>query len=186
VTAPSAPTPGDSSRGQGSSGGGSTAQPGTPTLPSDDDDSRRVAHELLSQTHALMFAAFQEGNIQAWCPPELTDSVRNSAPRLWLAFGQAQTEVASGEHDGPIAESGLSQELAVPKRRGLAGAVESAIRAFRTQTRQHPILRRRLQNAITWARGAIGSMSFIPGVEIIGEALDVTNAALGQTEISDT
>jgi hypothetical protein len=160
----------------------STSPPGQPEATNDGSDARRVAHELLGQTHALLFIALGEDHIGIWCPPELQQAVRNAAPRLWLAFGEAQAAVASGQHDGRLVEVGLSQELAEPKRRGLAGALERLHEAFVATVDRIPgRLRRQLQNAIAWARGPIGSMSFIPGAEIIGEALDVAGAALDQT-----
>jgi hypothetical protein len=118
-------------------------------VPAEDDEVRRVAHELLGATHGFMFVALDENNIGVWCSDELVAAARNSSPALWRAFGQAQAEIAGGSHDQGIADRGLSHELAVPKRRGLAGAVQGMISAFRERTDRHPVLRRRLQNALT-------------------------------------
>jgi hypothetical protein len=180
--------------GQHASGGpanvgttGGAPNPAQSAATDNGDDARRVAHELLGQTQGLMFIAMREDEIRLWCPPELLDAVRASGPGLWLAFAEAHAAVASGQHDDRLREVGMSQVLAEPKRRGLAGALQRLYTRFtETADRLPGELRRHLQNAIAWARGPIGSMSFIPGVEVIGEALDVTQAALSQTELVES
>jgi hypothetical protein len=165
---------------------GGTPPPAQPAADGDHGDARRVAHEVLGQTQGLMFIAMREGNIEFWCPEELIDAVRDAGPGLWLAFGQAHAAVASGQHDDRLGEVGMSPLLAEPKRRGLAAALQRLHAMFTATAERIPRdLRRHLQNAIAWARGPIGSMSFIPGVEIIGEALDATQAALGQLELAE-
>jgi hypothetical protein len=124
-------------------------------------------------------------HLPVWCPPELVDVVLASAPRLWLAVGQAQAAVAGGQHDERLVEVGLGPELAAPKRRGAAGAVENLQKELNRTDPAPKGVRRWLRNAISWVRGPIGSMSFIPGAEIVGESLDVVQAALDQKEIME-
>jgi len=169
--------------GQAGGGVGGSAPPGEEAGAGDRRAARSAAHEVLGQTHGLMTIAMREGTVEIWCPAELREVVLASAPQLWLAFGQAQAAVAGGEHDRRLVAAGFGPELAAPKRRGAAGAVQRLHQDLSPGSPSANPVRGWLRNAISWVRGPIGSMSFIPGVEIIGEGLDVIHAALGQEEL---
>ncbi|GAA1032448.1 hypothetical protein GCM10009557_30990 [Virgisporangium ochraceum] len=45
----------------------------------DGDDPRRVAHEILGQSHAVLVVATSRDTVGEWCPRELQGAVRGTA-----------------------------------------------------------------------------------------------------------
>jgi hypothetical protein len=153
-----------------------------PTPPWEDaDDPRRVAHELLGQAHAVLVLAHRDQALEAWCLPEVVESVRGAAPHLWLAVGNMQAAIADGTHDAGLAAAGLGGPLSRPKRKALRIAMERLVKAIRSQRSER--IRKWLKSGAGLARTAIGSMlKELPGGEVIAEALDGVLAGLDTVE----
>jgi hypothetical protein len=81
----------------------------------DADDSRRVAHELVGQAHAVLVLAYRDDVLALWCLPEVMEAAKNAAPELWLAIGEMQAAIAGGTHDEGIAAAGIGGRVSRPK-----------------------------------------------------------------------
>jgi hypothetical protein len=151
-------------------------------LEDDSEDPRRVAHEIVAQAHAVLFLATTNENLEHWCPQDLIDSVQESRGELWIALGELQAAIASGAYDEELRDRGIGGNLGAPKRKGLRLAVQRLQGALRRKLT--PGIRRWLKNSAGWAKSALGSMSFIPGADVVGEGLDVVVSALDTLETS--
>ena len=137
----------------------------------ENDDPRRVAHELLGQAHAVLVIATRDEVLQYWCPQDLHQSFRDARIPLWVTVGDAQVEIGSGQHDEALLASGIGGPVSRHKRRGLRASLERLIRVV--ATRNGDGIRAWMRSAAGLARSAVGSLiREIPGGEIISEALD--------------
>jgi hypothetical protein len=147
----------------------------------DGDDPRRVAHELLGQAHAVLVIATRDGVIEYWCPEDLRGSFLDARDPLWIAIGNAEVEIGSGEHDAGLLQAGIGGRVSRHKRRGLRKALERLTGVVTTGNAR--LIRAWLKSAAGLARTAVGSMvREIPGGEIIAEALDGILAGIDTTE----
>ena len=152
-------------------GQGAGQPPGEGEQEDDNDDPRRVAHELLGQAHAVLVIATRDEVLPYWCPQDLQQSFKDARVPLWVKVGDAQVGVGSGQHDEALAASGIGGPVSRHKRRGLRASLE---RLFGVVTsRDGDGIRAWMRSAAGLARTAVGSLvREIPGGEIIAEALD--------------
>ena len=161
---------------------GSGQDPGTgrPAYSADDDanDARRTAHELVAQAQALLHIASQGSFLPLWWRRELPD-VSPTFPELALKAGEAHAAIASGLHDDALAAR-VGNPLGRPKRQ--------LLRRLLVQV-QDFMGREATSDAARWvktacgvASSALGSMSFIPGVGAIQEAIDLIGTGLDTVE----
>jgi len=157
-------------------------EPGRQTQPEPDpgdaDDARRTAHELVAQAQALLHIASQRNVLPFWWPRGVPD-VSPTFPELALKAGLAHAEIASGHHDGDLAAR-VGNSLGRPKRQ--------LLRRLLVQV-QDVMGREAVEGAAKWiktacgvASSALGSMSFIPGVGAIQEAIDLVRTGLETVE----
>jgi hypothetical protein len=160
--------------GVGAAGDNGGENPGAAGEQTDDsDDPRRVAHELLGQAHAVLVIATRDAVMQYWCPEDLRGAFRDARGQLWIAVGDMQVVIGSGEHDAGLQEAGIGGPLARHKRKGLRKALERLVGVLARPTPNEKLIRAWLKSAAGLARTAIGSMvREVPGGEIIAEALD--------------
>lgn len=151
-------------------GGGD--QPQSQGEPVDDgDDPRRVAHELLSQAHAVLVITMREDVLVYWCPENLRESFRDTRIPLSLKVGEIQVEIGSGRQDADLLVNGIGGAVSRHKRKGLRASLERLIGVLRTNDGDG--IRAWIRSAAGLARTAIGSLAReIPGGEFIAEALD--------------
>jgi hypothetical protein len=161
--------------------------PGSPSVPSepeDVEDPRRVAHELLGQAHAVLTVAVRPDVMDAWCPPELRESVLATTAQVGGAIGQAHVTVGSGDHDVRLREAGIGDAAGRPKRLGLRQALRNLVRAV-TGRRQDAVLRW-LKISAGWGKNALSSLATaIPGAELAAEALDLVITGIDTREALD-
>ena|SRR5215469_2713840 len=161
--------------GESPPGGGQ--YPGGSELEDDNDDPRRVAHELLGQAHAVLVIATKDEVLHYWCPPDLHQSFRDARIPLWVTVGDAQVGIGGGSHDEALRANGIGGPLSRHKRKGLRAALQRLVAALPTGDGDG--IRAWMRSAAGLARTAVGSLvREIPGGEIIGEALDGITAGL--------
>jgi hypothetical protein len=174
------PSPPSSSPDAGSPGSGQGSGAAQPDYPADGDadDPRRTAHELVAQAQALLHIASQDPVLSLWWPRGVPD-VGQTFPELALKAGQAQAEIASGRYDERLAAR-VGNTLGRPKRHLLRRLLVKI---------QGLVHTRAFDDAVKWikpacgaASSALGSMSFIPGVGAIQEAIDLIGAGLETVE----
>jgi hypothetical protein len=155
-----------------------------PIPPGQDDgeERRRVAHELVGQAHAVLVVAHRNDQVLGfWSPAEVIEDVKGAAPPLWLAVGEMQAAIGSGDHDEFLTTAGLDGPSVRPKRRRLRQALERLAKVIGGTNSE--LSRKWLKNAAGLARTAIGSMAReIPGGEVVAEALDGVIAGLDMVE----
>jgi hypothetical protein len=167
------PSGGTSGRGQG---------PGAPQPDSlgdnDADDPRRTAHELIAQAQALLHIASHDQILPLWWPRGVPD-VGPTFPELAIKAGLAHAEIASGLHDGELANR-FGNPLGRPKRH--------LLRRLLVRIQDH-VRQQSFRDAAGWikpacviASSALGSMSFIPGVGAIQEAIGLIQTGLESVE----
>jgi hypothetical protein len=161
-------------------GSGQDPNVGPPAYSADDDanDARRTAHELVAQAQALLHIASQDGLLLLWWPRELPD-VSPTFPELALKAGEAHAAIASGLHDDDLAAR-VGNPLGRPKRnllRRLLVQVQDFMGRGLTGDAA-----RWVKTACGVASSALGSMSFIPGVGAIQEAIDLIQTGLDTVE----
>ena len=159
----------------------------SPPRPGDDEDPRRVAHELLGQAHAVLTLAVAPDVIAVWCPPELRTPVVATTAQVGAAIGQAHVAVGSGNHDAQLREAGIGDAAGRPKRLGLRQALHNVVQAVTSQRREAVL--RWLKISAGWGKNALSSLATaIPGAELAAEALDLvitgidTREALGASD----
>jgi hypothetical protein len=175
----SPPSPG---RAAGSSGSGQRSGPAQPdqSADGDADDPRRTAHELVAQAQALLHTASQDSVVGLWWPRGMpVADIGPTFPELAVKAGLAHAEIASGRYDDDLAAS-VGNPLGRPKRH--------LLRRLLVQI-QDLVGREAFTQAAKWikpacgaASSALGSMSFIPGVGAIKEAIDLIRTGLETTD----
>jgi len=149
----------------------------------DGDDPRRVAHELLGQAHAVLVIATRDQHFQYWCPEDLRRSFRDARGQLWIAVGDAQVQIGSGQHDDGLRQAGIGGPVSRHKRKGLRKALERLAGTLAMPTPNKKLIRAWLKSAAGLARTAVGSMiREIPGGEVIAEALDGVLSGIDTSE----
>jgi hypothetical protein len=144
------------------------------------EDPRRVAHELLGQSEAVLHLAARHDVIGHWCTDDLQPAVLSSHAELAKVFGAAHAEIGSGAFDAELLESGIGGTLGLPKRRGLRVSLE---RLYRSTRRNRGVeVRKWLRASVGWASSALGSMGLIPGADVIRESLEGVVAGLDTFE----
>jgi hypothetical protein len=147
----------------------------------DEDDPRRVAHELLGQAHAVLTIAVRKEVLPTWCPPELRPSVEETTAKIATAVGEGQAAIASGRHDEALIDAGIGGVLARPKRKGLRYALERLIGELGHRRKDQS--RKWLRSAAGWAKLAVTSIAkSVPGIEVVAEGLDVILSAIDTSE----
>jgi hypothetical protein len=146
-------------------------QTGSEDVP-DGDEPRRVAHELLGQSHAVFLLALRPDVLPLWCPPDLLPSVVQTSADIVAAVGEAQISVASGRYDDELMAAGLGGPASRPKRKGLRFALQRLVDVLTGDAvaDRLPWLR----GATGWAKSAVESFpKLIPGAEKVKEALEI-------------
>jgi hypothetical protein len=154
---------------------------GADDLPDDGDDPRRVAHELLGQSHAVFLLALRSDVIPLWCPDELRAAVEQTSAAIVAAAGAAHVAVASGDYDDKLVDTGLGGPASRPKRLGLRLALQRLIGVLdgNATADRLPWLR----SASGWAKSALESFpKLIPGAEKVKEALEVVLSGIDTIE----
>ena len=154
---------------------------GANDVPDDGDHPRRVAHELLGQSHAVFLLALRPDVLTLWCPDELRPAVRQSAAAIVAAAGEAHIEIASGVHDDRLTDAGLGGPASRPKRLGLRLALQRLIDVLNgdSATDVLPWLR----SASGWAKNALESFpKLIPGAERFKEAIEIIISGIDTVE----
>ena len=168
----------------GPPGGGQGPGAAQPEYPPDGDadDPRRTAHELVAQAQALLHIASQDQLLPQWWPLGIPD-VSPTFPELALKAGLAHAEIASGRYDDALAAR-VGNPLGRPKRhllRRLLVRIQDLVRSGATGDAAKWI-----KTACGVTSSALGSMSFIPGVGAIQEAIDLIRTGLETVEQLDT
>jgi hypothetical protein len=145
---------------------------GTDYVADDADDPRRVAHELLGQSHAVFLLALRPDVLGLWCPGELQSAVLGTKAEIVEATGLAQIAVASGDHDRDLMAAGLGGPASRPKRLGLRLALQRLINALKSDATADRLPW--LRTATGWAKNALESFpKMLPHAEKIKEALEI-------------
>jgi hypothetical protein len=173
---PPTPDPGAGTPGRGQGPGG--AQPDYP-VDGDADDPRRTAHELVAQAQALLNIASQDQLLRLWWPQGGVPDVGPTFPELALTAGLAHAEIASGRHDDALAAQ-FGGPLGRPKRHLLRRLLVRVQDFVRQQTFGEAAKWIKIAGGV--ASSALGSMSFIPGVGAIQEAIDLIRSGLETVE----
>lgn len=157
-----------------------------------------MAHELVGQAHAVLTIARREDVLPAWCPDELRQAVRNSAPEVDHATGRLHAAIATGQHDTNLRAAGIGGPAGRPKRKGFRRALEGLSRivgaadqmgqnaAEALHGRPAKVTRAWLKSAAGWGKLAIDSIaSEIPGGQLIKEALEVITVGVDTLEAEE-
>jgi hypothetical protein len=161
--------------------------PGTPAGPSAEEQ-RQILQGLLGEHHGLLNTVMYQclspssGMLSSSDPEmrELLEHLRDAYPGVSIAFGEAQGELNTGNHDEGIDGVGLAKDQLGPKRKGFRYNIRRFYGRLRNIGTQKGFIQAAKHGvrAVKWGNIIVGSLSRelrkIKGIEVIlefGEAV---------------
>jgi hypothetical protein len=173
---PSQPESRASGGGRVRNGEGATSQ----APPPPPETARHDAQLILGQLHGVLHTAVEHAS--RWSPEERIELVRAAYLDLGRSLGIAQASLNSGDYDEKLAPSGLAGPQAGPKKHAVFASVDGFYRAVKAKARD---LVGPLKSVLRWGRTYVGSLSFVPGVEAVGEFIEVIQNSIEDADGSE-